>query len=121
MIEEDVGTVVDGRVYRDPDFASEIERYHERMLGADQEGLQRVEFDPPIRVALAPVEAAVEPNGLSGNGHAVAAANGQVEPETNGDSAPIFVDRTDTAIVGTGTGQLLRAGGDEDEEEEPAS
>jgi hypothetical protein len=90
------------------------------MLRAHREGLQRVEFDPPVRVTLAQMGATVEPNGVQGNGHAVTVTNGQAEPETNGDSPPAFVDHTGTAIVGTGAGQLLRAG-DEDDEEEPAS
>jgi ATP-dependent Zn protease len=120
VIEEEVGTVVDGRIYRDPDFVTEIEGYHERMLRAHREGLQRVEFDPPVRLTLAQMGATVEPNGVQGNGHAVTVTNGQAEPETNGDSPPVFVDHTGTAIVGTGAGQLLRAG-DEDDEEEPAS
>jgi ATP-dependent Zn protease len=120
VIEKRLGTVLDGSVYLDPEFVDEIDRYHERMLAAHQEGMQRVEFDPPIRVALAQVEATVERNGLSGNGHGVP-ANGHAEPDTNGDGPPAFVDHTGTAIVGTGTGQLLRAGGDEDDEEEPAS
>jgi hypothetical protein len=120
VIERCLGTVLDGSVYLDPEFVDEIDRYHERMLAAHQEGMQRVEFDPPIRVALAQVEATVERNGLSGNGHGVP-ASGHAEPDTNGDGPPAFVDHTGTAIVGTGTGQLLRAGGDEDDEEEPAS
>src|SRR5262249_10907825 len=121
VIEQRLGTVVDGSVYLDSGFVDEIDRYHERMLAAHQEGVQGVEFDPPIRVALAQMEAAVEPNGLSGNGHAVVTPNGQADPETNGDSPSGYVDHTGAAIVGTGAGQLLRAGSDEDDEEEPAS
>jgi ATP-dependent Zn protease len=124
VIEQRLGTVLDGSVYLDPEFVDEIDRYHERMLAAHQEGMQGVEFDPPIRVALAQVEATVEPNGVGGNGQSAVATNRQSEPDTNGDAPPAFVDQTGTAIVGTGTGQLLRARSDEDDEddeEEPAS
>ena len=36
----------------DPEFAGEIDRYHERMLLAHQEGMSRVEFEPPERQTL---------------------------------------------------------------------
>ena len=41
VIEKEMGTVVDGGIYHDPEFVGEIERYHERMLLAHQEGTQR--------------------------------------------------------------------------------
>ena len=52
VIELKQGTRVDGSQYADPEFIAQIEDYHTRMLAAHQQGVQRIEFDPPMRTAL---------------------------------------------------------------------
>jgi ATP-dependent Zn protease len=111
VIEQEQGTVADGTIYRDPEFVAEIDRYHERMLAAHQEGLQRVEFEPPERVSL---RRAVAPGPVSGNGHTPAASP---EQSGNGSEPAAFVDHTGAPIIGPGTSQLLKAGSDDDDEE----
>jgi ATP-dependent Zn protease len=128
VIELRRGTVADGTIYEDPEFVAEIESYHERMLGAHQDGLQRIDFEPPGRNTL---RTAVEPAPVTGNGHAPVAAaaekgasgNGAVAAEpleitTTSDGAPAFLDHLGNAIVGPGTSQLLKAGADDDEDDE---
>jgi hypothetical protein len=118
VIECEPGTVVDGTIYREPEFMAEIEAYHANMLNAHQDGEQRFELDPPMRVSLRTVEVTVESNGLSGNGHT--AVNGHGDPDSNGEARPQYLDPTGAAIAGTGTPQLLRADDDEDDDEEPS-
>ena len=111
-----MGTVVDGGIYHDPEFVGEIERYHERMLLAHQEGTQRVEFEPPQRNALRTAVEPVAVNG-SGNGHTPVAPAERAE---KGSVPPVFIDHRGEAIVGPGTSKLLTAkrDGDDDEESE---
>ncbi len=113
VIEQRMGTVVDGAVYLDPEFIGEIDRYHERMLLAHQEGMQRVEFEPPERRAL---RTAVEPVSVNGSG------NGQTpvapaEHSENGSTQPAFVDHRGEAIIGPGTSQLLKANNESEDDE----
>jgi len=128
VIELRQGTVADGSIYEEPEFVREIEEYHERMLGAHQGGLQRIDFEPPARgAALRP---AVEPAPVTGNGHgpvAPAADNGAsgngataAEPAdvaVSSDNAPAFLDHLGNAIIGPGTSQLLKAGADDEDDE----
>jgi ATP-dependent Zn protease len=115
VIEKEMGTVVDGNVYRDPEFVGEIDRYHERMLVAHQEGQQRVEFEPPQRRALRTAVDPLAANG-SGNGHTPVAS---AEHAENGAAPPMFVDHRGEAIVDPGTSRLLTAKHDDDDEEHP--
>ena len=114
VIEKEMGTVVDGGIYHDPEFVGEIERYHERMLLAHQEGMQRVEFEPPQRQALR-TAAPVAVNG-SGNGHTPVAT---ADPAEKASVPPVYIDARGEAIVGSGTGQLLTAKHDGDDDEQP--
>jgi hypothetical protein len=128
VIELRQGTVADGTIYTDREFLAEIEQYHERMLGAHQDGLQRIDFEPPGRNAL---RTAVEPGRVTGNGHAPvapvgengASGNGAATAEPGevaitGDGAPAFLDHLGNAIVGPGTSQLLKADSDDEEDDE---
>lgn len=121
VIEERPGTVVDGSIYRDPVFMAEIEAYHERMLAAHREGVQRIEFEPPARVAL--VAAEPEPAPI-GNGH-VSAELPVPDTPTNGSEPvpvgpPTFVGPLGEPIVGPGTAQLLRATTDDEDDDRDA-
>ncbi|MEX1009109.1 MAG: AAA family ATPase [Acidimicrobiia bacterium] len=113
VIEQRMGTVVDGTVYLDPEFVGEIDQYHERMLLAHQEGTQRVEFEPPERQTL---RSAVEPVSANGSGNGQTPDVPVVDAE-NGSKQPAFVDHEGEAIIGPGTSQLLKANnGSEDDE-----
>src|SRR5262249_15341771 len=111
VIELRQGTRVDGTQYADPEFVAQIEDYHSRMLSAHQEGIQRVELDPPVRTALV---STASPMPVTGNGHTPAVAangHGEVEPAhvdgENGQAA--FVDHNRDASIRPGTHPLLPA------------
>ena len=116
VIEKEMGTVVDGSIYHDPEFVGEIERYHERMLLAHQEGTQRVEFEPPQRHALRTARGAG--GGRTGAG-TVTPRSLRAERAENGSVPPVFIDHRGEAIVGPGTSKLLTAKRDGDDDEEP--
>jgi hypothetical protein len=123
VIELRPGTRVDGAQYADPEFMEQIEDYHSRMLAAHQQGVQRIEFDPPVRTALVGALAQPAP---AGNGHTPPVApngHGEAEPThvdvENGQVA--FVDHNGEAIIGPGTSQLLRADHPDDEEEQSSA
>ena len=110
-----MGTVVDGGIYHDPEFVGEIERYHERMLLAHQDGMQRVEFEPPQRDAL---RKAVEPVAVNGHGNGHTPIVATEHAENGSSSVPVFVDHRGEAIVGPGIGHLLKANNGTDDEEQ---
>jgi cell division protease FtsH len=122
VIELKQGTRVDGSQYADPEFIAQIEDYHTRMLAAHQQGVQRIEFDPPMRTALVSM---AQP-AVAGNGHTPPVApngHGEIEPaHVDAENGQVgFVDHHGDAIIGPGTSQLLRADHPDEEEEESSA
>jgi cell division protease FtsH len=91
VIERIPGPIVDGSVYADPGFVAAIRTYHDEMLEAHRQSIQKVTLEAPRPTReLVAVAAAADENG-------------------HGPHLPMFIGSDGKAISGPGHDQLLRA------------
>ena len=96
VIERMPGPIVDGTVYADPDFVAAIRTYHDEMLDAHRQSVQKVELEAPTPEPQ-PVLA-----GVGGRRRATATATATSRP-----ALPVAVGPDGTPVADGGHHLLL--------------
>ncbi len=100
VIERMPGPIVDGTVYADPDFVAAIRTYHDEMLDAHRQSVQKVELEAPTPEPQ-PVLAGV----VAGDD----TARGNGDGDGTWPALPVAVGPDGTPVANGGHHLLLRA------------